>query len=598
MIKKIKANKLTFTLYTVLLIILVYLLNWHYRLSLTRYFDIDEFAHLHWGYNLLTGMYPYKDFFYMIPPFFLYPIAFIINFFGRSVNALLMARMMILLAFCGMGLVTFLITRKLRNTLTAFIAVIVLSLLPIPSDKMLEIRPDNIAIFLSLAGLYAFMLAHEKKSQFIFFLAGLFYSLSLGIVPKTIFFLIPPVIILIFDFISRDTLSSSRALRRGDPGIASGRDPRSDMTLIKELKYHFLPFITGIFLPLLVVVFLFIYYQKPILALQSTTTITASITAVLGDKFYMRPDIFFYPNDTYYGLPGYSAPYLLNLLLYFSASFYAIFFILSVFSHKDYEKCVREFMVGASFFLNLYAFVHIFPLKHAQYLIPLTPFISIFFAILLEKITRHRLIRKYQMMLIVAVLLYFSFIAKDMFQAKAGWTNQATINNINNILTVIPKEEKIFDLTGETVFFRDGYYFCCLPYGQYDEGIPFQLPSLEKSLRDNNVHLIHIGEESRLGVLPAYHQKVVETYYVKDKLGMMTAGKRLDFEQGNISRDFEIIAKGNYTLYWNGAVRVNGTDAVVRLDEKEVNSENIYLSSGKHKITASQKGELILRYQY
>lgn len=561
------------TLYAILIIILAYLLNWHYRLSLTRYFDIDEFAHLHWGYNLMAGEYPYRDFFYIFPPFFLYPVAFIISVFGRSVNALIGARVMIFLAFCGMGTMTFLIARKLRNTLTAFIAVIVLSILPIPSDKMLEIRPDNIAIFLSLAGLYAFMLAHEKKSQFIFFLAGLFYSLSLGFVPKTIFFLIPPVMILIFDFITKSAVIN-----------------------FKELKRRFLPITAGIILPLVVVVFLFIYYQKPILALQSTTTITASITKLLGAKFYMRPDIFFYPNDTYYGLPGNSAPFLLNLLFYFSASVYAIFFMLSALSHKDHEKCVRDFIVGVSFFLNLYAFVYIFPLKHAQYLIPISPFISIFFAILLEKITRHRLVHQHQTTMIIVVMAFFAFIAKDMYKAKARWTNQATLGNISNILAAIPKEERIFDLTGETVFFRDGYYFCCLPYGQYDEGIPFQLPSLEKSLRDNNVHFTHVGEESRLGILPAYHQSIVETYYVKDKLGMMIAGKKINFEQGNISKTFELITGGNYTLYWNGAPRVDGSEVIVKLDDKDVRSENIYLSSGKHKITAFQKGELILKY--
>ncbi len=575
MIKNLFAHKQKLTLYVVLIIILAYLLNWHYRLSLTRYFDIDEFAHLHWGYNLLAGEYPYRDFFYIFPPFFLYPIAFIISIFGRSVNALISARVMIFLAFYGMGIMTFLIARKLRNTLTAIIAVIVLSILPIPADKMLEIRPDNIAIFLSLAGLYTFMLAHEKKSQFIFFLAGLFFSLSLGFVPKTIFFLIPPVMILIFDFITKSAVIN-----------------------FKELKHRFLPFLTGIILPLFIVVFLFIYYQKPILALQSTTTITASITKLLGTKFYMRPDIFFYPNDTYYGLPGYSAPYLLNLLFYFSASVYAIFFMLSVLSHKYHEKCVREFIIGVSFFLNLYAFVYIFPLKHAQYLIPISPFISIFFAILLEKITRHRLINQHQTAIIIMAMVFFAFIAKDMYKAKARWTNQVTLGNINNILTVIPKEEKVFDLTGETVFFRDGYYFCCLPYGQYDEGIPYQLPSLEKSLRDNNVHFIHVGEESRLGILPAYHQKIVETYYIKDKFGMMRAGKKINFEQGNISKTFELITKGNYTIYWNGTLRVNGLEAVVKLDDKDVRSENIYLSSGKHKIITSQKGELILKYQY
>ncbi len=573
MIKKISTHKLTLTLYTVLLIILAYLLNWHFRLALTRYFDVDEFAHLHWGYNLWSGKYPFRDFFYIFPPFFLYTIAAIIQFFGRSVASLIMARVVIFMAFCAIALMTFFIARKLSNTLTALISVIILSILPIPGDKMLEIRPDNIALFLSLSAFYVFILAHEKKSRIMFFLSGLFFSVSLGFVPKTIFFLIPPVVILIYDFL---TLSGNHNFN--------------------DLKHYFLPFFTGIIIPAIAVILLFIYYQKPILAIQSITSISAAITTLLGVKFYMRPDIFLYPNDTYYGLNGYSSGYLLNLLLYFSASIFAVFFTLSSLSHKTHEKCVREFMTGATFFLSLYAFVYIFPLKHAQYLIPLTPFISIFFAMFFTKLIQHRYLIRYKSWIIMAVLIYFCLIAKDMFIPKSRWTNQATLDEVENVLTAIPKNEKIFDLTGESVFFPDGYYFCCLPYGQYDEGIPFQLPSLEKSLRDNQVHFVHVGEENRLGVIPIYQQKIVETYYVKDKLGMMIAGKKLDFEQGNISHNFEIIAGGNYTIFWNGALKVNGTDTVVRLDEKEVNSENVYLSSGKHKITASQKGELILKY--
>ena len=51
---------------------IVYLLVWKYRLGVARYFDIDEFAHLHWGYSFFIGEKPYADFFYFFPPFFLY----------------------------------------------------------------------------------------------------------------------------------------------------------------------------------------------------------------------------------------------------------------------------------------------------------------------------------------------------------------------------------------------------------------------------------------------------------------------------------------------------------------------------------------------
>jgi len=46
------------------------LIFFRYKLTLTRYFDADEFAHLHWGYSFLTGEKPYTDFFYIFPPYF------------------------------------------------------------------------------------------------------------------------------------------------------------------------------------------------------------------------------------------------------------------------------------------------------------------------------------------------------------------------------------------------------------------------------------------------------------------------------------------------------------------------------------------------
>src|SRR3989344_1491238 len=71
---------------------LVLQIYFRFNLSLFRYFDVDEFAHLHWGYNFLTGSMPYRDFFYIFPPYFLFPIAVIIAFFGRTAETLIVAR--------------------------------------------------------------------------------------------------------------------------------------------------------------------------------------------------------------------------------------------------------------------------------------------------------------------------------------------------------------------------------------------------------------------------------------------------------------------------------------------------------------------------
>src|SRR3989338_6871265 len=61
-------------LYLLLLVGILILLYLHFRLSITRYFDADEFAHLHWGYAFSIGEKPYSDFFYLFPPFFLFYI--------------------------------------------------------------------------------------------------------------------------------------------------------------------------------------------------------------------------------------------------------------------------------------------------------------------------------------------------------------------------------------------------------------------------------------------------------------------------------------------------------------------------------------------
>lgn len=472
------------------IIILGFFLFWHLRLGLVRFFDADEFAHLHWGYSFFIGERPYTDFFYLFPPFFLYPVAMILKIFGRSVQALIAARMFIFLVFLAVSGVLFLIAKKLRGAHFALVALIIFAFLPLPFDKMIEVRPDMLATGLALAGLLLFIKAEDKtnkadktnmESKWYFF-SGLSYATSLAVVPKTVFFLVPAAVVMIVGYLSN----------LGHLGRKK-----------KDWSYFFLGFIpVGLILLAIVASF-----GNLSLSFYSMTRMASEVTKVLGSKFYMRPDIFFYPNETYYGFAGWSIELWTNLIIYISAGVWAIHKFISSLSHDDDKKCLKEFLIAGTFWANLAAFVYFYPLKHAQYLIPVAPFIAFYFADLWEegvnKLPKSLKVLKMGMMIIL--LVFLAGVGRQMNQKKAAWTNKPTLDKLNFFLKTIPPTEAVFDLTGESIFFKNGYYFCCLPYGQYEEALYFSIPDIKKEMQKRGTKYVHLGWEKRLNEIPARH---------------------------------------------------------------------------------------------
>src|SRR3989338_420758 len=338
--------------------VLAALLYFRLDLGIRRYFDIDEFAHLHWGYNLFLGQKPYSDFFYIFPPFFLYPIALILSIFGRSAVSLIAARIFIFMVFAGVCLFLFLLASLLRGYFFALAAVIVFAFLPMPYDKMLEIRPDLPSLLMSMAGLYLFISAREKQRQSLFFLAGFSFAVSLALVPKSLFMLLPPLVITLKDFFQ-----------------SKGGDK-------KKLSKNYLTLAIGLFIPLLFLIIFVFSTCKALFAFYSMTKLSAAIAKSLSKQFYMRPDLFFYPNDTYYGFSGYHAVYLTNLIIWIGGAIYGVWKLVMSFSHIDEKQAVRGFLLSGVFLANLFAFIKFFPLKHAQYLIPAAPFAALFFILL------------------------------------------------------------------------------------------------------------------------------------------------------------------------------------------------------------------------
>lgn len=476
--------------------LILFFLFQHFILGITRYFDSDEFAHLHWGYAVSIGEKPYKDFFYLFPPFFLYPVAAVFSLFGRNLSAVLAARVLIFAVFAGVTFLVFLIGSKLKGKKYGLLAAYLLTILPLPEDKMIEVRPDLVAALFALGGIYFFFLAEEKRKRFFYAISGLSFSVSLGFVPKTAFFLIPVGLVLFLRFMIR----SVRNLEVG--------------TMFKN---RLLPFAAGFILPGLMLLALLVYYGNIPFDIYSMTRMSSMTTAVLGMKFYMRPDIFFYQNDTYYGLGGYSLPYVVNLVMYIAASVFAVGRFAASFSHDDSRKCIREFIIGGCFFANLYAFVHFYPLKHAQYLITVAPFIALYFADLLTVVFLRGMNRAYEagLALLAVCVLLLAVSAYRMNLKKFQWTNTQNLNKTVNLLSEIPPDQPVFDLTGESIMFPDGYYFCCVPYGQYTEALEFPLPNIERDMARRGTKYVHAGSDGRFSVIPPSSANYIQDNFVK-----------------------------------------------------------------------------------
>lgn len=492
-----KKNIINFITVAIELAVLIFLLHWRFRMGILKFFDADEMAYLHWGYNMSLGERPYTDFMFLLPPLFLYTLVPFYYFIGRTIATILAIRIFIFVIFIGTTLFLMLIAWRIRDLKTALLAGIVFAMMPIPSDKMVEIRPDLVAVFFALAGMYLLMLSTEFKNKFLLSLSAGFYTISLCYIPKTVFYLIPPVIVLWFE---------------GLKVAAKGK-------LNNIIKDKYLPAIIGFLIPAIAIGIIIVSYGNLNMAFYSMTRFASDIHKTLGYKFYMAPTLFFYPNDTYYGYPGMDNwPYIFTRILYPLAGIWAIKNLISAFSHKNSSRCIAEFLISATFFLNLYAFVKFYPLKHSQYMISFAPFIAFYFADFFYSLSRVGFLKGrfliFGNILFIVVAIFSGYVGNLVNNIKINWTNLPALSRIEADIKNIPADTRVFDLTGGSVFFRHAYYFCCLPYGQFEEIIRFPIPNLETAMAANNSKVIHTDFYDRIGILPAIQQLYIKDNFV------------------------------------------------------------------------------------
>ncbi|OGG30382.1 hypothetical protein A2973_05650 [Candidatus Gottesmanbacteria bacterium RIFCSPLOWO2_01_FULL_49_10] len=489
---------------------------WHYRLGMRRYIDVDEFAHLSWAYQLVSGRRPYVEFLLFFPPgfhWFLSPLFW----FWAGTGPLLAGRFVAFLLFVLLVAMTVYLFWIVRRSWTAVIAGIILAFLPLPYDKFLEIRPDTLATLLAIGGMVCQIIWMQKITQghdlshrrwHFLSIAGFLYGLSLFVLPKTL----PQVVVAAIVFVSF-AVWKKNCKYRGDRAPS----PKRLWRVGDNDKYISFPFLVGLGLPLFV-------FGLWALKLGNLDQVVYSLTKLpveankISQQFIMMPDLFFYPNSIFYGAGGWVRGLLVNHALWVLAIFVGIYRFVTPFMEKGRAGFWEEILISGTFIVHIMFYIMIVPLKHAQYLIPIAVFVAWFAAdsvyILWTRMRKTQIGTTLFVAIYLAGLIYLFVVNQEIETPKLAWTNKETLVGMEKLFTTIPVSEYILDLDGRTTYYRHPYPVCCLPFGQFAPYLSHPVPSLSEALEKTQTKYIFEGDLKRTSTLLRQDQAYVLAHYL------------------------------------------------------------------------------------
>ena len=152
---------------------------------LVRYFDPDEFEHLHAARNIYHGMVPYRDYFEHHTPLLHFFMAPLYLFFGDTIPLIFVARGIMLIFTGGILYLTYRLTKLLYGFDAALYATMFLSYMVL--EKTIEIRPDLLEVIFWLLTLIFFITGINSKRRLYFLLSGVMIGCAILSTQKALF---------------------------------------------------------------------------------------------------------------------------------------------------------------------------------------------------------------------------------------------------------------------------------------------------------------------------------------------------------------------------------------------------------------------------
>lgn len=483
------------------------------RLGLVRYFDMDEFMYLHWAYRLILGKMPYIDFFLFVPPGYILFLAPLFWFWQGTAVAIA-ARVLSAGVFSALCVVVGLLFWEMRKSWIAVVAVLIVSVLPMPSDKFLEIRPDTLSMVFALAGMVLQVRWMRTNRTAYALWAGILYAASLLVFQKTF----PTVgLALAVAMVFRNPVGVIRELLAG----------RKLTRVLRNSSSTGFMFLVGLAIPWIVCCLWAILSghvgEVFYLVLKAPFEVARS-----GKLFSPGPVFFFLSNPTYYGGGGYSLGYIGNLALWGIGGSVCLSRLLAAFMNWRKRVALTEFLLAGSMMFQAFFYIAS-PIRFPQYLIPVGVFVAFYVADAISGIWLDASKSKAGMLLFGATFLFLVAGSYRLFWSvhspKFWWTNQPHLTKMQEIYDTIPTNQYILDLEGRTIYYPDPYYVCCLSFGQFWQFLSRPLPSLTEALERTKTKYIYQAEIDRISLLLPADQAYIREHYYPTRNGELWVSK-------------------------------------------------------------------------
>lgn len=488
---------------TLLLVLAGILLYWRLQVNQTRFLDVDEFTHLNWAASIARGEKPYIDFFTIFSPVF-HTIYSILFFIFSTPEVFLAGRFLSFITFVGVALALVVLFSFIRGFRYALVPLIIFLWLPMPYDKLIEIRPDTLALLCAIWAmtLHVGLLTGKLTSRRWWWgIVGALYTSSVAVLVKFIPFALVGGLAFLLD---------TEGIRQiyTFPSTLDWKQFR----LMKSMS-----FIVGIAVVTIVFVLWLVSYGNFSLVWYSLTTL--AVESNVAEIYVMEPHLFFFPNSSFYGAGGVTMSYVANALIWMLGTVFAAYRLLSARSSSgySYRRMLAELMVGFICLFSLILYISYYPRKHAQYLGPISVFVAFYagdaLASALDRLVR---LKRIQWLALGVLIICGGFILQSNYQVngiKLSWSNVQQIQETTKLLSYIPTDAEVFDLEGRTVFWKPAYYICCLPFGSYIHALSRKPEPLLDVLERKKTQYIFQGLTNRISVLSWEEQAYIKNNY-------------------------------------------------------------------------------------
>ena len=533
-------NGLAIVLIMATVILTVYFYFQKYQLGLVRYFDVDEFAYLNFAHQLLTGSKPYQDFIYLSPPGYLFFLIPIVGYVSPE-SVLTVMRQAVFGSFVFLSAGAAFLFWQMRKSRWWVAVPLILVFLPLPSDKFLESRPDTLMMALFTLGVAfqiralqsafaksgghvtsrgsdvysasadfsvrsqkpsALQKSERDESLFPFFLSGFFYSAATFVLQKT-FLLIPWSIIVILFWLIRGQKHGGW---------------KQNISVLAVFGFGLSSFLW--------VLLFWSYSQGTLGNLWYYLVVFVKESNVLASLYPFPLYLLYLPNGAYYGLDGYHTGFLLNAILWIGAvplSVLAIF--VSFIKYRKKARFYTDLLLNGFLIFTLFIYWRFPSMKHPQYLIPASVFVVLVWTDTISSIwnsIKKNLFGVVGFSCVYAIVLLYLFRGyQDVNTVKFYWHNGFDKKMLIFLTEHIPKSDYVLDLVGLAYLYPQPYFFCCIPFGQFQPYLSRLFPSLLDALVRTDTKYIYQGTSWRMMALSEKDQQYIKSRFTQVGCGAL-----------------------------------------------------------------------------